>query len=644
MKNLNKNILTLFVLIFGLFSVFLIPKITKASLDNEVLYLADSMVSGDGITRIYQVNLDATSSRAILTEITGSPISLDQVDALAASEDGELIYAIDKNTSKLASIQVASGVYQEIGTVQEAAGSPGISGIVLAAVSPFGDLYVASDDTDNLYVVDKNTALATTKGKIYKDGNISSSYALDISGADLVFATDGSMYIWTNASKANVPKGLYIVLDLSATNLSAAYLGLGTGNFFTGLAIRDNGSGDLVGSDTNIDSIVVIDKLDASMDSGVYQMYLNGSFYSYTYGDMTAGPIVNPLEISKTVDVSYDLHWIWDIEKISSTTEFSLNPGESHEVDYQVSVIATSTSSLWQVDGEITVYNPNVLPAEVTSVVDKIGNTFATTTCDVSFPYILAPGESIACDYEMTILGDLDLNNEAIVEVGEESLVPGNSVQVAVNASLNNEIDEEISVSDNKYGVLASNLTATNTPYIFNYSMLVGPFIDSGEYTFENIATLVTGDTETVLNDNHIIQINVFEPVCTLTQGYWKTHSSYGPAPYDDTWNLLGEDISFYLSGTSYYEVLWTAPKKGNAYYQLAHQYIAAKLNMLRGAEAPNEVIVAISSAESLFEDYTPSEIGALKGNNSLRKDFISLASLLASYNEGKIGPGHCSN
>ena len=28
---------------------------------------------------------------------------------------------------------------------------------------------------------------------------------------------------------------------------------------------------------------------------------------------------------------------------------------------------------------------------------------------------------------------------------------------------------------------------------------------------------------------------------CTLTQGYWKTHSSYGPAPYDVTWAILGD-------------------------------------------------------------------------------------------------------
>jgi hypothetical protein len=34
---------------------------------------------------------------------------------------------------------------------------------------------------------------------------------------------------------------------------------------------------------------------------------------------------------------------------------------------------------------------------------------------------------------------------------------------------------------------------------------------------------------------------------CTLTPGYWKTHSKYGPAKYDTTWALKGEDTPFLL-------------------------------------------------------------------------------------------------
>ena len=44
----------------------------------------------------------------------------------------------------------------------------------------------------------------------------------------------------------------------------------------------------------------------------------------------------------------------------------------------------------------------------------------------------------------------------------------------------------------------------------------------------------------------------------------------------------------------------------------------------------------------ALFEQYTPSYIGGLKGNDAIRKDFITTAGILGSYNTGKIGPGHC--
>ena len=63
------------------------------------------------------------------------------------------------------------------------------------------------------------------------------------------------------------------------------------------------------------------------------------------------------------------------------------------------------------------------------------------------------------------------------------------------------------------------------------------------------------------------------------SQGYWKTHSKYGPASHDITWDSIGEDTKFFLSEKTYYESIWTSPKDGNAYYQLAHQYIAATLN-----------------------------------------------------------------
>jgi hypothetical protein len=131
---------------------------------------------------------------------------------------------------------------------------------------------------------------------------------------------------------------------------------------------------------------------------------------------------------------------------------------------------------------------------------------------------------------------------------------------------------------------------------------------------------------------------------CTLTPGYWKTHSKYGPAPYDATWALYGEDNVFFLSGLSNYEVLWTEPKGGHGYYILAHAYIAAQLNLLNGASMPSDVQDALDNATALFGMYTPDEIGALSGDDALRKQFVRLAETLDDYNNGLIGPGHCDD
>ncbi len=60
------------------------------------------------------------------------------------------------------------------------------------------------------------------------------------------------------------------------------------------------------------------------------------------------------------------------------------------------------------------------------------------------------------------------------------------------------------------------------------------------------------------------------------------------------------------------------------------------------GRSTTPAVDTALASAETLFKTYTPAQIASPKGNKQPRPQFISLAGTLGSYNEGKIGPGHC--
>jgi hypothetical protein len=138
---------------------------------------------------------------------------------------------------------------------------------------------------------------------------------------------------------------------------------------------------------------------------------------------------------------------------------------------------------------------------------------------------------------------------------------------------------------------------------------------------------------------------------CTLTQGYWKTHSEYGPAPYDDTWAKLpnGADTPFFGSGYSWYEIFQLAPKGGNAYIILAHQYMAATLSSMKDDDPASLASVAaeMAQAEALLMDYDQTLNSLLvpyipEGDD--RALAISIAETLDMFNNGDLpgGPPHC--
>jgi hypothetical protein len=165
---------------------------------------------------------------------------------------------------------------------------------------------------------------------------------------------------------------------------------------------------------------------------------------------------------------------------------------------------------------------------------------------------------------------------------------------------------------------------------------------DSGDINFGSSMELMTGWQDTIETQTLVsFEFEVVYLSCTHGKGYWKTHSAYGPAPYDSTWALLGEDSTFFLSNQTNYEVMWTPPSGGNSYYMLAHQYIATILNIFSGAD-PGEIQETLDDATDMFETYTPEEIGSLRGNNPIRQEFIALKNMLARYNDGEIGPGNC--
>ena len=348
--------------------------------------------------------------------------------------------------------------------------------------------------------------------------------------------------------------------------------------------------------------------------------------------------------VGKTAEGSVDTSWEWTIDKSADQSELILSLGQQIVVNYTVRVSATASDE-WEVHGTITATNGTGLEIITApeNFIDELsnGDSGIIGACPAAWNP-LPPGWSNVCNYSASGTGTKPVSNTATVYY----TVDGNPTEyllgshtVNINYSTITETDECADISDTYAGELGTVCTDTT----FTYSRTIGPYEECGEYQVENTADFVTNDTGTEGEDSWIIDISVpCDHGCTLTPGYWKTHSKYGPAPYDDNWaelGPLGEDTVFFLSGQTWYQVLWTAPKGGSAYYILAHAYIASRLNLLNGASSIPAVDVALAQAGAFFNTITP----ASTLTKAQRNQIITLAGTLDNYNNGLTGPGHCS-
>ena len=124
---------------------------------------------------------------------------------------------------------------------------------------------------------------------------------------------------------------------------------------------------------------------------------------------------------------------------------------------------------------------------------------------------------------------------------------------------------------------------------------------------------------------------------CSLTQGYWKNHTE----DWDNGEKYVDAGDLFYNSGKTYIQIMNTPPAGGNAYLQLAHQFIAASLNVngLSGSGVA-AVDAALAGAHAYF---AAAAAGIPSPTGATRTQLQSWASTLAQFNEGLIGPGHCN-
>jgi hypothetical protein len=144
----------------------------------------------------------------------------------------------------------------------------------------------------------------------------------------------------------------------------------------------------------------------------------------------------------------------------------------------------------------------------------------------------------------------------------------------------------------------------------------------------------IVGPTSISFEGGHGAVIRFFNTAvtatgCTYSQGYYKNRGA-----------ALLPAGTFHGSGQTYLAVLETSPRGGNAYYILAHQFIAAALNA-KSASVPANVRVALNDAQAYFSTagITPA---APYTSTWTKARLTAMADLLGRYNEGLEGPRHC--
>ncbi len=412
--------------------------------------------------------------------------------------------------------------------------------------------------------------------------------------------------------------------------------------------------------------------------------------------------------VSKTAVTLFTRTYSWTIDKVGDQTALTLSTGQTFDVNYDVTVSATYTDSDWLVGGVISVVNPHPTTALTVDVTDMVSPDIAAwVDCDFvtegNQPSLTVPALGTgACNYGASLPDAAQRTNTATATlqnydydkdgVGTESGTTtdfSGTADVIFPATPTTEIDECIDVTDDQYGYLGQACVGVTTlPKTFEYTLTVGPYDVCGEYEFVNTASFVTNDSGKTGSDSVTVTVHVpCAGGCTLTPGYWKTHSELGPAPYDDTWlqvtpgfrrngaNYVGgwdmawvtpdfaagdisgadrdgitTDFKYVLAvldkkgnvispanWLTYHDALWT-PVAGRPWFILARAYVAAYMNSLNGATVPASVQTALQSAYNYLSQNDPYATLSRETRNQM----ISVASYLDQYNNGYLGVPHC--
>lgn len=129
---------------------------------------------------------------------------------------------------------------------------------------------------------------------------------------------------------------------------------------------------------------------------------------------------------------------------------------------------------------------------------------------------------------------------------------------------------------------------------------------------------------------------------CTRTQGYWG-NSPAGQARLIELVGAGGMMLGNVNYSAAQLDDILDTPARGNALISLAHQLIAAKLNVLNGAD-DSEIAGDIAAADALIGSRVIPPVGtsSVRPSSALGQQMLSVKDDLDDYNNGRFNVPHC--
>jgi len=352
----------------------------------------------------------------------------------------------------------------------------------------------------------------------------------------------------TNTATAAWDKGAYFTPTGSATGTKVFDFGAPTSTVNKTVTITDTFNG----TPTTLGTLTATDASPFASASYTYSHTVPGvggtcTSYSNTatiaQTGQTAGQTVKvcvglDLAVSKTAATSFTRTFHWGITKAVDKTQVSLvHSTDTATFNYTVNVTHDSgTDSSWQVNGTITVTNPNdweAITANVTDAVNDGGSCVVTGGSGASVPAGGSVSLPYTCTYASAPSPSSGINTATATWDKSAFSTPGGSGQGTAAFAFTAPttlVDGCVTVSDSLFGSLGTVCSTDPSPKTLTYALTFpAPTAPPLCVSYTNTATFTTNTTGKTGSASKTVTVCRVPAVTgALTIGFWQNKNGQG--------------------------------------------------------------------------------------------------------------------